>query len=102
METKLNLTRDKSTHSPIKGNVLQHKINTKKTKARFSRLLGVVKVDINKQTTYRASQSEMRRRPGSQKKSVGSVRVSDKSADFVRSGPVRVVEFGTGRARLCR
>jgi len=34
----------KSTHSPIKGNVLQHKINThkklkKKTKARFSRLL---------------------------------------------------------------
>ena len=30
METKLNLTRDKSTHSPIKGNVLQHKINTQK------------------------------------------------------------------------
>ena len=28
--------------------------------------------------------------------------VSDKSADFVRSGPVRVVEFGTGRARLHR
>jgi len=28
-----------STHSPIKTNVLQHKINTKKTKARFSCLL---------------------------------------------------------------
>jgi len=30
---------NKRTHSPIKRNALQHKINTKKTKARFSRLL---------------------------------------------------------------
>jgi len=34
---KLNLTH-KSTHSPIKTNVLRHKINTKKTKARLSHL----------------------------------------------------------------
>jgi len=34
---KLNLTQQKQ-HSPIKRNVLQHKINTK-TKTRFSRLL---------------------------------------------------------------
>ena len=29
---KLNLTHDKSTHSPIERNILQHKINTKKPK----------------------------------------------------------------------
>jgi len=34
----ISLTQQKHTHSPIKRNVLQHKINTK-TKARFSRLL---------------------------------------------------------------
>jgi len=35
---KLN-QHNKSTHSPIKRNVLQHKINTKQTKARFRHLL---------------------------------------------------------------
>jgi len=30
---------NKGIHSPIKTNVLQHKINTKKTKVRFSHLL---------------------------------------------------------------
>jgi len=32
MELKLNLTHDKSTHSSIKRNVLQHNINTRKLK----------------------------------------------------------------------
>jgi len=38
MEKKQNLTQQ-STHSPIKRNVKQHKINTKRTKARFSHLV---------------------------------------------------------------